>query len=201
MPTPFNRRFVPYRNLDDHFAAPTSDVPASAAWFRQAAHNLSLMTNATHVGTGSTYVSNNIDYEPSLTGPVTGSASGGYMRVGQMCFTWIIALITEASTTEGVTLTLPIPPAPSIVSMHAGSGYAYNGTGSYLPVVAEIQDGIVQPYYTSSTASDGRILQGDPLTFAAGGRLQLYVSYRVGTPPAGYLSDFTYKIDAQVPHA
>ena len=194
MPTPYNRRYVPYRDLGSYFAQPATGKPASAAWFRQAAHNLSMITNITNIGPYSP-VSGTIAYDPGMAGP-TGTSTGGYVRVGQMCFVFIGASISNLGS-EGCTFTLPIQPGSTIVPMHAGTGYVFDGTSSELPVVAEIQDDLIQVYYTASSASDGRLIQADPLTFVAGGELHLYVSYRVAPAPDGYLSDLTYIVEHQ----
>jgi len=195
-----NRRLIPYRDLTTHYPTPATGNPGSAGWFRQAAHNLSNTMNAARIyGSGS--VSGLVEFAPAWEGVTVSDvwgATAGYVQVGTICYLMAEASITEIGDT-GLSLgSLPVPPADSVLPMHAGTGSIFDGAVTTLPIVGEVSGGGLT-FYWAWTATDGRIIDADPMTISTLGLIKVCAQYRTAAPPKGYLSEFNHLIEAQEP--
>jgi hypothetical protein len=195
-----NRRLVSYRNIEDHYATPATGGVGSAGWFRQAAHNFSMMMNAARI-TGADY-SGVIGFTPQWEGVTVADTTsfvptfGGYVRVGTVVWLWAGCDITAIGDT-GLKLTnLPVAPADTILPMHAGYGMTWDGITSYLPMAGEV-DGSDLVFYYAWSVTDGRVIDGDILTVAGTGSVQVYATYRCAAAPVGYLTSQNYLIESQ----
>jgi hypothetical protein len=198
-----NPRRLPYRDLTRHYPTPATGDPASAGWWRQAASNYSIMANAAQLNTRSGgslagFVPFAASWEGVTLNDVTDNPAG-YVQVGQICYLWATATITALSSTPAGLANLPVPPSDSVLSMHAGFGYLYDGTSARLPFVAEIgADGGLEFWY-SYPATSGQVIDADPSSISGIGEIGVYATYRVDPPAAGTLNGFGYVVQSVEP--
>ena len=200
--TTVNPRRLPYRDLTRHYPTPATGNPASAGWWRQAAHNYSVMANAAQLNTSDAGVLDGfVPFAPSWEGVTLNDVTAnpaGYVQVGQICYLWASASISALSATPAALNNLPVRPSDSVLSMHAGVGYLYDGASARLPFVAEIGvDGL--EFWYSYAATSGQVIDADPSSISGVGEIGVYATYRVDPPAEGTLNGYGYVVQAVEP--
>lgn len=187
------RRLVTYRDPDTAYTRPATNVPGSAGWARTIGHDIAMLRNATAPQLTT------VAFTPTWTDTTVDTTTvGKYLRVGQMCYVWAYATLTAIGT-AGTGLSLPVDPADTVLPMVAGHGHLHDSSASTAyPFVVVVEDGAAL-FYWADSATDGKVINADPVTVASGDSFAAYVAYRVGEPPAGRLNGSTYRLDEEYP--
>jgi len=194
------RYLPPYRDLNTYYPRPGVSVLGSSGWFRQVSHNVELMWNATEVGGGPGNDLGAVEFAPSWVDVTTATdlGVGGYLRVGHLCHFWAGAAISAIGT-AGAGIALPVAPADTVLPMVAGAGSIYDASATAPLAFVGVVEGGDMMFYWSTAATDGAVIDTDPITVGPLDRIVVHGHYRTTEPPAGRLSADLYELDEQYP--
>lgn len=185
------RRLPAYRDPDTAYTRPATNGIGSVGWARTIAHDIAQIKQATAFYSNRRFTPSWID--------VTGSTWNGHaLQVGQIAYVWAGATPTSIGT-AGAGLTLPLAAADSVLPMLIGQGSLFDASASMAYPFVCLHEAGAAMFYWADAATDGAVINGDPVTLVSGDSIQVYLSYRVNEPPEGRLRVNAYKLDEEYP--